>query len=148
MTGTIARPTPAAPAGVVRRLAAWAYDALLVAALAMLLTFALVLARGGEAVPPGNPGYQLGLLALTAVFYTGFWLRGGQTLGMRAWRLRVESQDGGALRPGQALTRFAAGLISSALLGAGLFWQWVDPDRLTLYDRLTRTRVVVLPKRG
>ncbi len=141
-------PPPASPpAGVLRRLAAWAYDTLLMAALAMLLTFALVIVRGGEALPPGSLGYQLFLLALATLFYTAFWWRGGQTLGMRAWRLRVERRDGGALRPTQALVRFAAGLVSSVLLGAGLFWQWLDPDRLTLYDRLAGTRVVVLPKR-
>jgi uncharacterized RDD family membrane protein YckC len=112
----------------------------------MTATFILVIARGGTPVPPGNLAYQLLLAAITATFFIGFWLRGGQTLGMRAWRLRVERRSGGPLDPGTAVIRFAAGLVSTATLGVGLCWLWIDRDRLPWHDRWAGTRVIVLPK--
>lgn len=133
-------------AGVFRRLAALIYDTLLLAALWMTTTFVLVIARGGAPVPPGNPAYQLLLAAITAIFFIGFWLRGGQTLGMRAWRLRVETSAGTPLDSRTAIIRFAASLVSAGTLGAGLVWLWVDRDRLTWHDRWAGTRVVVVPK--
>ena len=136
----------AAPtAGVFRRLAAGAYDALLLGALWMFSTLLVVMARG-EPIPPSNLPYQLLLLATTAAFYIGFWMRGGQTLGMRAWRLKVEREPGLPLDLRTATLRFLGGALSVATLGLGLLWLWVDRDELALHDRLSRTRVIVMPK--
>lgn len=133
-------------AGVFRRLAAGTYDALLLGALWMFSTLLVVLARGGEPVPPGSVTYRLLLVATTAAFFVGFWVRGGQTLGMRAWRLKVEQLSGNPLDLRVALTRFLGGCLSVASLGVGLVWLWVDRDELTWHDRLSGTRVIVLPK--
>lgn len=70
-----------APAGLLRRVAAAVYDALLVAALCMLTTFCVIAFRGGEPIGPGNLLYQLSLLATAAIFFIGFWVRGGPDTG-------------------------------------------------------------------
>ena len=137
---------PAPTAGVLRRLAAGCYDALLLGAVWMLATLAIVALRGGEPVPPGQLGYQLLLLGATAVFFITSWLRGGQTLGMRAWRLRVELESGEPLDARTGIVRFIGGLLSFLTGGLGLLWLWIDRDELTWHDRLAGTRVVVLPK--
>ena len=85
----------AAPAGLLRRLAALAYDLLLLAGVLMISSFAVVIARGGTSVPAGNPGYQVFVIAQIAAYFPGFWVYGGQTPGMRAWHIRVERQGGG-----------------------------------------------------
>lgn len=139
-------PHHAPTAGVLRRLAAGCYDALLLGALWMAATLAVVAVRGGQPVPAGEPAYQLLLLVVAALFFIASWLRGGQTLGMRAWRLRVERESGEALDARAGLLRFLGGLLSVATGGIGLLWLWVDRDELTWHDRLAGTRVVVLPK--
>ena len=143
-------PSPAAgpypAAGLGRRIAAGCYDGLLLIAVWMLTTLALVAVRGGQPVPPAQPGYQLLLLGATAAFFISSWLRGGQTLGMRAWRLRVERQAGGGLDFRTGVIRFLAGLLSVLSCGLGLLWLWIDRDELTWHDRLAGTQVVVLPK--
>jgi uncharacterized RDD family membrane protein YckC len=140
-------PTVHAPtAGVFRRLAAACYDALLLGAIWMGATLVIVTARGGAAIPPGNPGYQLLLLVSAALFFVTSWLRGGQTLGMRAWRLRVERESGEPLDVRTGAVRFLAGLLTIATGGIGLLWLWLDRDELTWHDRLAGTQVVVLPK--
>lgn len=143
-----ARPSHGPTAGVFRRLAAGCYDALLLGALWMLATLLIVALRGGEPVPPGNLGYQGLLLATALVFFVAFWMRGGQTLGMRAWRLKVERESGSTVDLRTGLLRFAGGLLSLAAGGLGLFWLWVDRDELTWHDRLSGTRVILLPKQA
>ena len=77
------------------------------------------------------------------------WHRGGQTLGMRPWRLKVVAADGVSAPDSQALAiRFAVGTVSLSLAGIGFWWAWVDRDRLTWHDRASGTRMVRLSKRG
>ncbi len=135
-----------APAGLLRRLAAGVYDGLLLLALLMIGSVPLV-ALLGAPVPPGSWAYQLALLLLGLVFFAGFWSHGGQTLGMRAWRLKVTATSGAPLSPRAAVIRYLAALVSLAALGFGFIWMLFDPDRLTWHDRWSRSRVVVMPKR-
>jgi uncharacterized RDD family membrane protein YckC len=139
--------TDLATAGLLRRLAALLYDSLLVVALLMLATVPYVMLTGGAAASHlARALFQTYLLAVMLGFFSWFWLHGGQTLGMRAWRLRVVSQNGAPLRPRQALARFAWALPSLLLFGLGLLWVLVDQERLAWHDRLSGTRLVVLPK--
>ena len=131
-------------AGFARRIAAALYDTLLLAALMMLVTF--VVAVRGQALPPGNLVHRLILLGTAAVFFGAFWKHGGQTLGMRTWRLRVELLSGADVDWPVALLRFAAALLSLATVGLGFLWILVDPEKLAWHDRIAGTRVVVLPK--
>lgn len=133
-------------AGVIRRLAAAVYDGLLLVGIWMVITLIIVVLHGGEAVPAGNLAFQLLLLALAALLFMSSWLRGGQTLGMRAWRLKVERQSGAPLDLRTASLRFAAGILSLLACGLGIFWLWIDRDHLTWHDRIAGTRVIVLPK--
>jgi uncharacterized RDD family membrane protein YckC len=112
----------------------------------MLVTLIIVAIRGGEPVPAGEPAFQLLLLAAAAPFFITSWVRGGQTLGMRAWRLRVETGSGKPLDMRTGILRFLAGLLTVFTGGLGLLWLWIDRDSLTWHDRLAGTRVVVVPK--
>jgi uncharacterized RDD family membrane protein YckC len=141
-----ALPAAAPPCGLIRRLAAIFYDSLLLGALWMGATFPLLILTHGEAVPAGDPAYTLYLLLIGWVFFGWFWTRGGQTLGMRAWRIQVQTLDGLPIGWRAATFRYLAALLSWLCLGLGFLWQWVDHDRLTWHDRLSRTRLVVLAK--
>lgn len=146
-------PTERLPgAGVLRRLGAMLYDTLAIIALMMVVTGVLLPLTGGEAITSERFGaweyaYQALLVAIVVLFFGLFWTRQGQTLGMLAWRLRVEREDGRLLGWGDVIKRLAAAAVSLTLAFAGYLWIWVDRDRLAWPDRWTRTRVVVLPKR-
>lgn len=77
-------------------------------------------------------------------FYIFFWVRGGQTLGMRAWRFRLVRRDGQGLTYGDALKRLLWAIVTLAPAGLGLLWVLIDRDGLSLYDRLSRTGPVML----
>lgn len=129
-----------------RRLAAIAYDALLLAAVWFIAAIPFAVAAGGNPMSPLLLHlFQIYLLAVAAVFFIGFWLRGGQTLGMRAWRLRVQTASGAALTWHLALLRFLYALVSWAAFGLGFIWALRDRDRCTWHDRWSRTRLVATP---
>ena len=133
-------------AGLLRRLASAVYDSMLVIALFVIPTSLSMAVLGGEAIPAGSIPFQIVLIITAGAFFVGFWTRGGQTLGMRAWRIKVMARDGTALTFGQALLRFCACLPAVGLLGAGIWWLIFDRSRQTIPDRLAGTRVVYLPK--
>lgn len=130
------------PAGILRRVAALAYDLLLLGGVLMIFTLAVSLLRGGRSIPPGTLWFQLSLGAVILLFFTGFWVHGGQTLGMRAWRLRIVSEQGDRVSWGRALARFAGALVAAAPAGLGLWWAAFDADRRAWHDRLSGTRVL------
>jgi uncharacterized RDD family membrane protein YckC len=129
------------PPGLGRRLAACLYDGLVLFAVLMVAGAAWV-ALTRAAAPPGDWLFRGYLLAIAALFFCGFWRR-GETLGMRAWKLRVVAADGRAPGWDRALLRFAAALLSWAALGMGFLWVLVDRERLAWHDRLSGTRLVL-----
>ena len=131
-----------------RRLAALLYDALIVLALWMLTGAVVLIFTDGEAVPAGTIWFRCLLLAVTALFFTGFWTRGGQTLGMRAWRLKLVDQGGEPPGWGVAAVRFAAACLSLAALGLGFLAAVFDDRSRAWHDRVAGTRVLLLPKRS
>ncbi len=137
-------------AGFGRRFAALIYDGFLLAALLMTFTGVLLIFTR-RAVLPETYGarvylYRAGLLAVIAAYYVLNWIRSGQTLGMRAWRLRAVSAAGSPLNTTSALLRFLCGFLAWPPAALGVLWLYFDPDHLAIHDRLSRTRVVRLER--
>jgi len=132
-----------------RRLAAIFYDTWLVAAIWLLGAIADTFIRAGLGLPTqgSHLPLQLYLLSAPAIFFGWFWTHGGQTLGMRAWRLQLLDRDGKPVTWHQALIRYAAAWLSLLPLGLGYLWIWLDRDGQAWHDRLSGTRLVLLRKR-
>jgi uncharacterized RDD family membrane protein YckC len=140
-----------AQASLPRRLGAMLYDSLLLLAVLMLGTAAMLFLTGGEAIrsdthPMLEWAYRVLLVVLTLGFFGLFWTRGGQTLGMAAWRIKVERDDGARLTWRDSAVRLACAVLSWLPAGLGFLWMLFDRDRKTWHDRLSHTRVVLLPK--
>ena len=135
------------PASLLRRFAALVYDALLLTALVFLFTLGAVLVRGGREIQPGTIWFEISLVALAFAFCGVFWTRGGQTLGMQAWRIRLVAADGRRIGWGRSAQRFFAAWLSLLPAGLGYWWALVDRDRRCWHDRLSRTRVISVARR-
>jgi uncharacterized RDD family membrane protein YckC len=134
-------------ASLLRRLGAMLYDGLLVLAVLFMATLPFVAVRGGEPVEPDdNLVYQLTMLGVVYAFFVFFWTRGGQTLGMRSWRMRLETLDGRTPSFTTASLRFVMAIVSLLPLGLGFLWQLWDKDGLTWHDRASTTRLRHYPK--
>lgn len=167
------------PAGVLRRLGAFVYDLLVLTAILIVATFPFVPFLDGRVLVPEEVGalayvYWAWQLVVIAAFLGYFWTSRGRTVGMLAWRLRIERLDGANLRWSDAMRRLAlvALLCAPEFVGYQLFWRdwpkgsartlalalglaplvvswlwiWIDRDRLALHDRWSATRLIVLPK--
>lgn len=130
---------PLAPASLPRRLAALVYDTLLIAGLFVGFTFIVVLARGMRPVEPESGWLLFSLLAIGILFYAWFWTHGGQTLGMRAWKIRLVTRAGEPVRWSRAFARCAAAALAALPAGCGYWWCLFDRDKLCWHDRLSAT---------
>lgn len=123
--------------GIARRLASLAYDALLALAVAFFAASAFFIAAGGAPLEGWLlRAHQLFLAAVLAAYFLWCWLRGGQTLAMKTWRIRLTG-----ITPRKALLRFALAMVLVPT-GIGLLWALVDRDGQFLHDRLAGTRQV------
>ena len=110
-------------------------------------------------------GQQVWQFIVLGAYFVWFWTRGGQTLAMKTWRVRVVTRDGLALRWPRALLRYLLAWLWF-LPGLALAW-WMevqgsmllllpmlnavlwaltnrlDPDRQFLHDRIAGTRLVL-----
>ena len=127
------------PVGLLRRLAAVAYDAFLLFALLFVATALILPLTGGQAVAPGSAMYLLYLLGVSYLYFGWCWTHGGQTLGMRAWHIRIRTPQGGAVSWKLGSIRFLASLLSWGACGAGFLWAAVDADHRSWHDRLSHT---------
>lgn len=131
---------------LLRRLAAILYDSLLLLGILSLAAMVPLFFTGGEAVGYHNPWYQSYMFLVTFAFYAWFWTHGGQTLGMRVWRIRVVTLEGEPIGLWHSLLRFLVAIISWLALGLGFLWSLWDRDKFTWHDRYSMTMLVVLPK--
>lgn len=163
------------PAPLWRRLTAAIYDGLLLLAIWMVAALAEVLVRDQLLGLERNAALQFAyFFAVGLAFFGWFWTHGGQTLGMRAWKLRVRDADGGPLRWSHASARYAAtlltwgvvltpllaglppvasrhpqagtaALVAGVLIALGVVLQQLDARRRTPADWLSGTEMVFEP---
>lgn len=159
-------------ASLARRLITLVYDGLVLFAV-LIFASALTLPFRDIAHSAYQPLLTLYFSGVTFCFFGWFWIHGGQTLGMRAWRLRLEQKNSSLLTWRGALLRFMLSmplwlyLLAVILLGyvprnssitafanlptwpfylLGSVWIIIDYLPNNWRDRLTHTRVIVLPK--
>lgn len=143
------------------------YEGTLLFAVAFVATWLFQFAAGGALVEGWQrTALQLYLAAVFAAYFLWCWLRGGQTLAMKAWGIRLVVPGKGRVPARTALARLAlaavfVGSFCAALVGAfvhanpwiafvtlavsgfGLGWALFDRDRQFLHDRLAGTRLVL-----
>ncbi|GHA66336.1 RDD family protein [Photobacterium aphoticum] len=146
--------------GLFRRLGAWIYDSLVIAAVLMLAAgvatgLAALLAHLGwidttgyidiSAYMTQHPVIGMLYTAYLAVvmvgFFAYFWCKAGQTLGMRAWKLRLQNKDGSNLRFTQALIR-----MGTSAFGLGNLMAPFSREKQSFQDIMAECEMVVLPK--
>lgn len=123
-------------------MASMVYEVMLLSALLLLAGFAYIPVFGAIHGPFQKAVFQLYLLLVTCGYFVLFWRRGGQTLPMKTWRIRLVTENGNKLSIPRCLQRFALACAGLLCLGLGFFWALVDRDRQFLHDRLTGTRLV------
>ena len=170
LPSTVAFPVEPAPVSIRRRLAAFVYEAVLLfgVVFAAGLAFSLVMQqRNGYTHHNAMAAW---IIFVAGAYFVGFWHKGGQTLPMKTWRLRVVGPDGkpptlarATLRYLTAWLWFLPPLVLHPLLSLSIphtlaleaiwFVIWAasarfSHDRQFLHDRIAGTRIVAIARQG
>ena len=150
-----------------RRLACFVYEAMILFGIGLVpgLIGAIFTAQTGHRdVLQSDAALRIIAFAIYGIYFVWFWSRGGQTLPMQTWHIRVETRDGVLLSQGRALLRYVAcwiWIVPGALVASTLHWGpwqtlgavavWIviyaalsrlHPQRQFWHDALCRTRLV------
>jgi uncharacterized RDD family membrane protein YckC len=145
-------PTIQPVAALWRRLAAILYDSIVVIAIWIVVGFAVLSMFGieeartieGEAIEL-DPLYQYTLFAAMLgsafLFFGWFWTNSGQTIGMQAWKIKIQNTDGSPISWLQVLQRYVTAPVALALGGIGYWWSLFDPQKRSWPDIVSRSVV-------
>lgn len=133
------------PAPLGWRIAAALYDLFPVLAL-LLATGALAMLATQGTLDYHAWWYFPLLVIVSAGYFVISWRNGGQTIGMRAWRLRVVDANGASPTYAASTLRFAVAIVSLGALCIGFLWCLYDRDRRAWHDLAANTRLVRYPK--
>jgi uncharacterized RDD family membrane protein YckC len=147
-----------APVSLLKRLLAIIYDLFLLIAvffavgipLSILTTFIF---NAGDAITEEHRFYLLNQIIILAslfiaslFFYGWFWTHGGQTLGMKTWRIMLISNNAQKISWKQAMQRYFAAILSWLVLGMGFLLSLLDDKKRCWHDMLSGSYLVQLEK--
>ena len=118
------------------------YDFVIVISLLMLATLLAMLAGFGGRTAMKDPAYTIYLLSIWFFYLAWCWHKGGMTVGMRAWRVKIEDESGNRPGWGKSTIRFLASLLSAAAAGVGFAWALIDSRKRSWHDILSGTRLI------
>ena len=161
---------------IIKRLTAACYDTLLLCAVLFIASLVALPSIGEGKLAPGNILLSLYYLFVIYLFFAWFWTHGGQTLGMRAWKMKLVSFDEQPINWKQASVRFLTALPAWAILwlgvllqvlskrpqlpewmGAipawliiliGLIWLVFDNRQHTWRDNLSKSKIIIADKKS
>lgn len=121
------------------------YDCLLLSAVLFFCTLILLPFTHGQAIASGNMPFDIYLYLITYFYFVWQWTHGGQTLGMKAWKIRLESLNTDPVTWQRASLRFFLACLSWIFVGAGFLWSLADRDHLAFHDKYSHTRLILIP---
>jgi len=136
------------PAPFLIRIAVMVYELLLVTAVVFVASFLIIPVVGDLHAPWQRHLFQVYILGVLFAYFSAFWLRSGQTLAMKTWRIRLVNPNGSPLTLMQAALRFVLALFGLLLAGIGIWWALFDRDKQFLHDRIVGTRLVSVPRKA
>ncbi|HKQ24520.1 MAG TPA: RDD family protein [Burkholderiales bacterium] len=123
------------------RLLSMAYEGVLLFGILFIAAYLFIaLARDAQSGLP-RLLFQVYVLAVCGTYFVFCWVRSGQTLPMKTWRIRLVTEQGKPLTLGRAVLRYLLA-VPGMVSGIGVLWAFVDRDRQFLHDRLAKTRIV------
>jgi len=127
---------------LLRRLGAIFYDSFLLLTVLFVASIIAVIPTGIKPEDPYFFLFQLYIFAIAYLFFAWCWTRGGQTLGMRTWKIKLVNEDGSRVRWSTSLLRYAVAIISWLALGLGFLWALWDKKNRTWHDMVSKTKLI------
>lgn len=133
--------------GLFRRLFAIFYDCFLLTAILFIASAIATALNHGKAIQPGDSLYPLFVVvifALSYLYFAWFWTHGGQSLGMKTWRMKIQTCDNDPISWKTATIRFFSAIFSWGIFGLGFLWALFDKKHRCWHDLASRTVLIDL----
>jgi len=135
--------------GLVHRLAAIVYDSVIVTGLLLMAAAVASPFDLGNQQAFRDPFFTLYLFAVWFFYLALCWKHGGMTVGMRAWNIVLQADNGGPPGLSTCFVRFVTSLFSAAIFGLGFLWSAFDHSKRSWHDMASRSGLYrVGKKRG
>ena len=138
---------PLAYAGLFRRLFAIFYDAFLLAAILFIVSGFATAFNQGKAIETDStfyPLYVFILFSLSYLYFAWFWIHGGQSLGMKTWRIQLQSTCDNKITWKTTTIRFICAIFSWSFFGLGFLWALFDKKNRCWHDLISKTVLIDL----
>lgn len=140
--GADARTGPAYPS-IKRRLICMAYEAVLLAGVAFFAGLLFLGVGGTSQSGWTRHAFQFYMFLVIGLYFIASWRRGGQTLPMKTWKLRLVGANGARITLRQAMLRYVCAWPCLLLGGVGILYASFDRHGQFLHDRLAGTSIVM-----
>ena len=137
-------------AGIFRRLFAIFYDCFLLIAILFAVSAIATAINSGKAVESGDtlyPIFVIIIFGLSYLYFAWFWIHGGQSLGMKTWQIKLQSDSNDIIDWKVAAIRFVSAIISWGILGLGFLWAIFDSKNRSWHDLASNTVLIDLRKK-
>ena len=135
-------------AGLFRRLFAIFYDCFLLAAILFIAAAVAIAINQGKAIETDSsfrPLYTITMFAICYLYFSWFWINGGQTLGMKTWRIQLRHADADKNVDWMtASVRFFTAIFSWGVFGLGFLWSLFDKKNRCWHDLSSKTVLIDL----
>lgn len=129
-------------AGLLRRLFAIFYDCFLLIAILFIVSGIATALNHGKAIAPDDklyPAFVFIIFALSYLYFAWFWIHGGQSLGMKTWRIQLQAEDNGTINWKTTVIRFISAIFSWGIFGLGFVWSIFDKKNRCWHDLASKT---------
>ncbi|WP_024792168.1 RDD family protein [Candidatus Ruthturnera calyptogenae] len=127
---------------LLRRLGAMSYDIFLVFSLMFFVTGVIIIVFFNTKAPNGNTLFYVVTIPITYLYFTWSWVKGRQTLGMKAWKFQIKQMSGNNITHKQAFIRFISAIFSFTIFGLGFLYQLFNKDNRTIHDKISNTILI------
>jgi uncharacterized RDD family membrane protein YckC len=146
------KPTTTEPryAGLFRRLFAIFYDIFLLTAILFIVAAIAMVLNHGKAIETSDnfrPVYIIVMLSICYLYFSWFWINGGQTLGMKTWQIKIISSDEQHISWNTTALRFVSAIFSWGVFGLGFLWAFFDKKNRCWHDLISKTVLLDLRNR-
>ncbi len=121
---------------LLRRIGSISYDFFLVFSFVFFVSGIVILLNNKEPIT-SNLFFFLVTLPAIYLYFSISWVKGKQTLGMRAWKLEIIQKNGENITFKQSFIRFSLAIVS--LIGLGFIFQLLNKNRLPIHDYYSKT---------
>ena len=127
---------------LLRRLGAISYDVFLAFSLVFFVTGVIIIVFFNTEAPNGNALFYLVTMPTTYLYFTWSWVKGRQTLGMKAWKFQIRQMSGSNITQKQAFIRFISAIPAFAFFGLGFLYQLFDKNNRTIHGKISNTILI------